>query len=337
MRLCQRRESNILAVDGTTRERPVPAPVRIGIVGAGAVGTACLFAMALRGSAREIVLVNRTPERARGAVADLQYGAVLGPAVALSAGSYADLRDAAIVVITAGVNEKTGGATDRHDPAGRLRLLGTNAGVYRDIVPQIVAAAPRALLLVVSDPPDPLADVARKAAGHDRVLSSGTFLDSLRFRFHLGARLGVDPRSVDAHVIGEHGTSQVYLWSTATVAGTPVVPSLLPQGSAAEVFRKAVEEEVRYANIDIIEGTGASQLGIGVVAARIVEIVANAEPAVVPIGSYREEYGVTLSLPSQIGRNGVLRVFRPPLGADEASGLEKSVAALRAALRSAGS
>lgn len=310
--------------------------MKIGIVGAGAVGTACMFAMALRGSAREIVLVNRTFERAKGAVIDLQYGAVLAPPVSLRAGHYADLRDAAIVVITAGANEKTGGATDRNDPAGRLRLLGTNARIYREMVPRIVAAAPQALLLVVTDPPDPLADVTRVSARHDRVLSAGTFLDSLRFRFHLGARLGVDPRTVQADVIGEHGTSQVYLWSSASVAGTPIVPALVPKSTSAGSFRDGVEEEVRFANINIIEGTGASQLGIGVVCARIAEIVRNGEPAVVPIGSYREEYGVTLSLPSQIGRNGAVRVLPPPLSAEEARGLEKSVAALRGALQSVG-
>ena len=137
--------------------------------------------------------------------------------------------------------------------------------VYRDIVPRIVAAAPDALLLVITDPPDPLADVARRMAGHDRVLSSGTFLDSLRFRFHLGQRLGVDPESVEAQVIGEHGTSQVYLWSTARVAGNAI--------AADDAFRREVEHDVRYANISIIEGTGASQLGIGVVAARIAEMI----------------------------------------------------------------
>lgn len=300
--------------------------MKIGIVGAGAVGNACMFAMALRGSAREVVLVNRSFERAKGAVIDLQYGAVLAPGVSLRAGSYADLRGAALVAITAGANERAGGATDRDDAAGRLRLLGTNARIYREIVPRIVAAAPAALLLVVTDPPDPLADVARSAAGHDRVLSSGTFLDSLRFRFHLGARLGVDPRAVEAQVIGEHGTSQVYLWSTASIAGKRI--------AAGDSFRKEVEEEVRYANINIIEGTGASRLGIGVVTARIAEIVVREEAAVVPIGSYREEYGVTLSLPSQIGRNGVSRVLMPPLAPDEAHALEKSAAALREALQS---
>jgi L-lactate dehydrogenase len=202
------------------------------------------------------------------------------------------------------------------------------------MVPRIVAAAPEALLLVVTDPPDPLADLARQIAGHGRVVSSGTFLDSLRLRFHLGKRLGVDPASVEAQVIGEHGTSQVYLWSTARVAGTPVIPVLLPQGMQAASFRSEVENEVRYANINIIEGTGASQLGIGVVAARIVEIVARDEALIVPIGSYNPDYGVTLSLPSRLGREGVTRVLMPALAADEAQALEKSAAALRRALQS---
>jgi L-lactate dehydrogenase len=300
--------------------------MKVGIVGAGAVGTACMFAMALRGSAREIVLVNRNYERARGAVADLQYGAVLAPAVSLRPGSYEDLRGAAIVAITAGANEKKGGATDRNDAAGRLRLLGTNASIYRSIIPEIIAAAPEALLLVVTDPPDPLADVARQIANHDRVLSSGTFLDSLRFRFHLGKRLGVDPKSVEAQVVGEHGTSQVYLWSSARVAGAPI--------EQASSFRREVEDEVRYANISIIEGTGASQLGIGVATARIVEIITRDEQVILPIGSYQKHYGATLSLPSLFGRNGLQKIMMPALTEAEAQALEESAATLRRALKS---
>ncbi len=300
--------------------------MKVGIIGAGAVGQACLFAMALRGSARHIVLVNRTHERARGAVADLQYGTVLGPAVALHAGNYDDLRGAGVVMITAGVNERDGGGADRNDPAGRLRLLGTNADIYRDIVPRIVAAAPEALLLVVTDPPDPLADLARRLAGHDRVLSSGTFLDSLRFRFHLGQKLGVDPKSVEAQVVGEHGTSQVYLWSTARVGGTPF--------AQPDALRREVEEEVRFANISIIEGIGASQLGIGVAAARIVEMIGRDERAVIPIGSYQEAFGATLSLPSRLGRDGAAEVLMPTLSEDEARALDESAATLRQAVAS---
>ena len=285
-----------------------------------------MFALTLRGSAREIVLVNRNYERARGAVADLQYGAVLAPHVSLRAGHYDDLRGAGVVMITAGANERQGGAVDRDDPTGRLRLLAGNATVYRDIVPRIVAAAPDALLLVVTDPPDPLADLARRISGHAGVLSSGTFLDSLRFRFHLARKLGVDPKSVEAQVIGEHGTSQVYLWSTARVAGTAIAQDA--------PVRQEVENDVRYANISIIEGTGASQLGIGVVAARIVEMIARNEDAVVPIGSFQERFGVTLSLPSRVGREGVTRVLMPALADDEARVLEDSAATLRRALQS---
>ena len=300
--------------------------MKVGVVGAGAVGTACMFAMALRGSAREIVLINRSHERARGAVTDLQYGAVLARPVSLRAADYNELRGAAIVMITAGANEKSGGATDRNDSAGRLNLLATNARVYRDVVPRIVAAAPDAILLVITDPPDPLADIARRIGGHDRVLSSGTFLDSLRFRWHLGNKLGLDPMSVEAQVVGEHGTSQVYLWSTAHVAGTAIAPDVR--------IRHEVEQDVRFANISIIEGTGASQLGIGVVAARIVEMIGRDEGAVVPIGSYQDKFGVTLSLPSRLGREGVTRVFMPAMTEDEARALDESAATLRRAVRS---
>ena len=110
-------------------------------------------------------------------------------------------------MITVGINEKSGGATDRNDPAGRLRLLDKNAEVYRQIIPQINAAAPDAVLLVVTDPPDPLAFLTRELAGHDRVLSTGTLLDSLRFRVHLGRKLKVAPADIEAQVLGEHGTS----------------------------------------------------------------------------------------------------------------------------------
>ena len=300
--------------------------MKVGVVGAGAVGTACMFAMALRGSAREIVLINRSHERARGAVTDLQYGAVLARPVSLRAADYDELRGAAIVMITAGANEKSGGATDRNDSAGRLNLLATNARVYRDVVPRIVAVAPDAILLVITDPPDPLADIARRIGGHDRVLSSGTFLDSLRFRWHLGNKLGLDPMSVEAQVVGEHGTSQVYLWSTAHVAGTAIAPDVR--------IRHEVEQDVRFANISIIEGTGASQLGIGVVAARIVEMIGRDEGAVVPIGSYQDKFGVTLSLPSRLGRDGVTKVFMPAMTEDEARALDESAATLRRAVRS---
>jgi L-lactate dehydrogenase len=168
--------------------------MKIGIVGTGSVGCACAMAATLRGSAREIVLVNRTRKTAEAVATDIRYGTPLGHKLDIFDGDYGDLQGAEVVLITSGVNEKTGGATDRTDPRGRLRLLEKNAEIYRDIIPRIVNATPRAVLLVVTDPPDPLADVARETSLGATVLSAGTYLDSQRFRIHLGKHFGVDRR-----------------------------------------------------------------------------------------------------------------------------------------------
>jgi L-lactate dehydrogenase len=290
------------------------------------------MATLMRGCASELVLVNRDRDRAKGMATDMGYGAPLSSPTRVTDGDYSDLAGAALVMITAGVNEKSGGATDRSDPLGRLRLLDRNAEVYRQIVPSITAAAPDAVLLVVTDPPDPLAYLTRELAGHDRVLSTGTLLDSLRFRVHLGRRLGVAPTDIEAQVLGEHGTSQIFHWSGARVGGVPIADALeqfsLLRG---DNVRTTIENEVRYANITIIEGIGASQYGIGMVCARIAEIVLRDERAVVPIGVYNSKYGVTLSLPSVVGRAGCLRVIDPPLSNDEQVGLKKCIETLHEA------
>src|SRR5712672_571050 len=303
--------------------------MKIGIVGAGKVGSACALAAVVRGSARNIVIVDRTRKRAKAVATDLLYGSPLGPKTEIVDGDYDDLADAALVMITAGINEKAGGATDRNDPQGRLRLLETNAEIYREIVPSIVGVAPQVVLLVVTDPPDPLADIARISAGHDRVLSTGTFLDSLRFRVHLAEYFEVDANQVEAQVVGEHGISQVFLWSTAHIAGVPISALIAERGETLDSVRKQVEKSVRYANITIIEGNDASQFGIGIVAARIAEIVLRDERAVIPIGSYNDRFGVTLSLPSIVGRSGVVRIFEPEMSAEEQQALALSAANLR--------
>jgi L-lactate dehydrogenase len=306
--------------------------MKLGIVGTGQVGCAIALAAVARGSAREIVLVNRTRKTAAAVATDIRYGTPLCDRVEISDVDYKGLEGAGVVLITSGVNERTGGAIDRSDPQGRLKLLDQNAGIYRQIVPQIVRAAPMAVLVAVTDPPDPLADIAREAAGHGRVLSTGTFLDSLRFRVHLGRHFGVSPADVEAQVIGDHGTSQVFLWSSARVGGVPVTSLLQPRGDKLDDLRTHIESDVRYANITIIEGHDASQYGIGLASIRIAEMVLRDEHAVIPIGSYQREVGVTLSLPSVIGSEGVVRVMQPVLSAGEESALKKSAENLRRAL-----
>jgi len=287
------------------------------------------------GTCREIVLVDRAAERAAGVAVDMRYAAPLSPVVEVRAGDYQDLVDAALVVITAGANEKAGGATDRADTQGRLRLLDTNAKIYADIVPRIVSVAPQAVLMVVTDPPDPLADLTRHLAGHNRVFSTGTLIDSLRFRVHLADRLRVRPLDVQAMVVGEHGTSEVLLWSSATVGGIPALELLGNNGQSLDAVRKDIEEGIRYANITIIEGTGASQYGIGAVSARLVEAVLRDERAVLPVAAYHPDFDVTLSLVSVLGAGGVVQMHRPRMSPQEHAALDQSVSTLREATRRA--
>ena len=305
----------------------------MGIIGVGNVGAAIAMAAASRAEIRDIVLLDRNHARAKAVATDMHYAAALSPLVMVRAGDYADLADAGLAIITAGLNEKEGGATDRSDPAGRLRLLAPNAKIFEDIVPRLVKAAPQATILVATDPPEPLVDVARALAGHDRVLGTSTFLDSLRFRLHVAERLGVHPGSVEANVVGEHGTSSVFLWSSARVGGMALSALLDRRKIAFESFRQAVEQDVRFANITIIEGIGASQYGIGIVSARVAEAILRDERAVFPAGAYNPSFGATVSLPSVVGRAGVIEVLEPEMSDDERHALERSAERLRQTVR----
>jgi L-lactate dehydrogenase len=308
---------------------------KVGVVGVGAVGQACAFALALRGSARDIVLVDKVDERATAVATDMRYGTPLSPALEITAGDWADLSGAGVVLICAGLNEKSGGATDRDDPRGRLKLLEPNASIYRDVVPRIVEVAPDAVLVAVTDPPDPLADLTRALAGHERVLSTGTVIDTLRLRVHLAAELGVHASAIEGLVVGEHGTSQVILWSSVRVAGTPLADALglrYPDRPLGQL-RAQVEREVRFANIRIIEGNDASRFGIGAVCARITEAILRDERVVLPVAAHRERYGVTIALPTILGREGAAGDLEPRMSDDEHRRFEHSVTTLRDAAR----
>ena len=309
--------------------------MKVGVVGAGAVGAATVLSLIQRGGMfRELVVLDLDRKRAEGVAVDTRYATPLSPTVDVRAGDYDALAGAELVIITAGVNEKAGGATDRGDSEGRRRLLDTNAEVYRDVVPKVVAATPDAVLMVVTDPPDPLADLTRRLAGHDRVFSTGTLIDSLRFRVHLAERLHIRPRDVQAMVVGEHGTSEVLLWSSARVSGIPVLDLLRDGDQPIDELKERIENDIRYANITIIEGTGASQYGIGAVSARLAEAVLRDEGAVLPVAAYSPAYDVTLSLVSVLGAGGVQRMYEPAMTGEERAALERSAGILRDAARS---
>lgn len=306
--------------------------MKIGVVGVGAVGSACAFALSQRAFAHEIVLVDRTRARATAVATDIRYGVPVFNRLDIRDGDYQDLAGAGLVMITAGVNEASGGATDRGDADGRLRLLETNAQVLRDITPKIVEAAPEAVLLVVTDPPDPLADIVRTIARHEYVLSTGTYLDSLRFRVHLAAMFDVDPLAIEAQVLGEHGTSEVFVWSGVRIAGIPLDRLIADRGFSAADYQAQIERDVRYANITIIEGNKASQYGISMVSARIAEMILRDERIVIPIGSYTDRHKITLSLPRVVGAGGVIETLEPMLSPAEESGLHQSAEKLRRSL-----
>ncbi|MBI4547088.1 MAG: lactate dehydrogenase [Ignavibacteriae bacterium] len=304
--------------------------MKVGIIGVGFVGTACAKAMLLRGSCREVVLIDlpKCEQHTRGVCNDLSHGEPLCPATRLTVGGYSDLRDASVVVITAGFNEKKGGATDRKDPWGRQKLLSKssslplgNADVYRDVVPQIVSQSSSVPIVVVTDPPDSLGDVAReeirKRNAMNPIVSTGTFLDTLRFRIQIAQELGCSARSVDAYVIGEHGKTQVYVWSSVRIGGIPISELIPPKYANAAEFRRVVERAVIDANIDIIDATDASQHGIGIVTTRIVEAILRDERFVAPVGTWHKEFGVTLSLPSVVGKGGVVEVLKRPAPSTE--------------------
>ncbi len=298
--------------------------MKVGIVGVGAVGTSCAKSMLLRGSCNEIVLLDLNKRRAKGVATDLSHGELLCPPTRVIPGSYKDLTEASIVIVTAGINEQSGKATDRRDKLGRLRLLPHNAGIYNEIIPRIADSSPEAIILVVTDPPDPLAEVARKLTKTNPIISSGTYLDTLRFRVQLARRLKCHPSSVDALVLGEHGTSQVYIWSSAQVGGEAILDYVRRRKWDVKRFQSKVENAVKFANINIIKGTGASQHGIGIVTARLVEAILRDERLVAPVGVHQKKYNVTLSLPAIIGNGGVLKILAPALSVQESNALAKS-------------
>ncbi len=305
--------------------------MKVGVVGVGSVGTACAMALLQRGTAREIVLVNRDERRATAVATDMRYGVPVLSPVDIRQGSYDDLAGADLVMITAGVNEKNGGATDKSDPEGRLRLLDMNVPVYREVVPEVARAAPNAVLMIVTDPPDPLTDLTRQLVGHDRVFGAGTMIDSLRFRTHVAERLSVNVDSVYAMVIGEHGTSEVFLWSSIRVGGLSFEEACAEAGLPTEGVRKGIEDDVRFANITIIEGNNASQYGIGIVCARLAQAVLRDEKMIFPVGNFHVEYGLTLSLPSVLGKSGVEHSFLPTMNESERAQFQHCLEQLKAA------
>ncbi|GAA4013856.1 L-lactate dehydrogenase [Deinococcus rubellus] len=300
--------------------------MKVGVVGAGLVGATAAFAMVLRGSCSELVMVDKNERRAEAEAADISHAAPMSHAVRVSSGGYEQLNGARVVVLAAGVNQKPG--------ESRLDLLARNAAVFRDVVPQVARAAPDAVLLVATNPVDVLTTLTARLLAHSSaqpVIGSGTVLDSARFRSLLAERSGLDPQNVHGYVIGEHGDSEVLAWSGVSVAGQSLGEFLKGRGILFDdVFRSEIDAAVRGAAAKIIAGKQATSYGIGAALARITEAVLRDRRSVLTV-SAAAPGDVAYSLPRVVGGAGVLETLMPKLDASEQEALERSVAVIREA------
>lgn len=318
---------------GLTPPAPREAPStgsKLAVVGAGAVGSSVAYAALLRGSARTIALYDLKTEKVNAEVLDLVHGSPLASAAHVIGGDdVACVAGADVVVITAGAAQKPGQT--------RLDLAETNVGILRSLMPQLLEQAPDAVYVLVTNPCDVLTVAALEISGlpAGRVLSSGTVLDTSRLRSLLSLLTGVSARSIHATMIGEHGDSEFGLWSTATIGQVPLREYRGLDGRPA-FTRELLDElgqQVAGAAYRVIQGKGATNLAIGVCAARIVEAVLDDEHAVLPVSSLFEGdqgiSGVAMSMPSVVGRGGVIRRLEAPLDEHEQQLLHASAETLR--------
>ena len=301
---------------------------KVGIVGAGMVGSAAAYALALTGTAGEIVLVDRNAARALAEAEDIAHAVPFASATRVTSGDYDSLAGADVVILAAGVSQQPGET--------RLALLGRNAAVFAEVIAAVQAVAPDAILLVASNPVDIMTDIATRLSGlpPERVIGSGTILDTARFRSLLGAHLGIAPQSVHAYVLGEHGDSEVLAWSCVRAGATPIRSFAAQVGAAiTEDVVARIDDGVRRAAYRIIAGKGATWYGIGAGLSRIVRAVARDEQAVLSVSMLRPMVlgvrDVALSVPRVVGRAGVTVDLMPDLDSGETAALIASAEVLR--------
>jgi L-lactate dehydrogenase len=308
--------------------------MKIGIVGAGLVGSTTAYALIMRGVGREIILVDKDSNRAQAEADDLFHAVPFAHALTVAAGDYADLKGCRLVVIAAGVGQLPGET--------RLELLARNAAVFREVVPNILKHAPDAILLVATNPVDVMTHLAARYArdsglASSRVIGSGTTLDTARFRALLGLHLGIDPQHVHAHVLGEHGDSEVLAWSSVTIAGLTLDDYSAQVGKPLNsTARDEIDQGVRRAAYSIIDGKGATYYGIGSAIARIAEIILRDQRATLTVCTPLPEIlgvaQVTVSMPNLLGGNGVIQTLSQTLDSKEEKALKASAQVVKEAI-----
>ncbi len=302
--------------------------MKIGVVGAGMVGSSAAYAMALQGTVREIVLVDQNAAFAQAQAEDISHAVPFVSTTVVRSGDYEDLVGAGVVIIAAGVNQQPG--------ESRLNLLERNAQVFRTVISHIMRVVPDAILVIASNPVDVMTDVATRLSGLPpcRVIGSGTILDTARFRSLLANYLETSPQAVHAYVLGEHGDSEVLAWSNARIGSVPLLSFAQQRGKPInDAVLAKIDDGVRNAAARIIRGKGSTYFGIGAGLARIVKAISADQRDILSVSSVTEEIAgvrsVAASVPRVIGAQGIIMDLVPELDSKEHDALHRSASLLR--------
>lgn len=302
---------------------------KCGVIGVGFVGATCAYTLAVSGLFSEVVLVDMNRKKAEGEAADINHGVSFAKPCFVRAGEYADLAECGLIIIAAGANQKPGET--------RVELLHRNRVILSSIMEQLTAVNQNAVLLIVSNPVDVLTCMAQQLSGlpAGHVIGSGTVLDTARLKYLVGQKLGVDSRNVHAFIIGEHGDSELAVWSSANISGVDLDDYCRITGiTDPSAMLHQIYEDVRDAAYSIIESKGATYYGIGMAVRRIAEAIVRDEHSVLPVSSMIQGHygvdGICLGLPSIVGKNGVESVLDIPLSTEELSRLQSSAQKMKA-------
>lgn len=318
-------------------ERTTHKTSKVSIVGAGAVGSTMAYAALMRGSARTVALYDIDAAKVKAEVLDLSHGIQFMPmAEVIGSDDIEVCRDSDIIMVTAGAKQKPGQT--------RIDLAGATISLVSKILPQLMEVAPNATYVMVTNPVDVVTYAALKMSGlpREQLFGSGTVLDSSRLRYVLARELGVAVQNVHAYMAGEHGDTEIPLWSSATIGGVPLLdwPGIGGRGPLTVGQRDAIAREVVTSAYSIIEGKGATNYAVALAGSRIIEAILKDENRVLPVSTLVDDYyGITdvcLSIPSVVGAQGAREQLRVPLSNDEYDGLKRSATQLREVARQFG-
>jgi len=301
---------------------------KVVVIGCGFVGAACSFGIMQSGLFSEMVLIDADKAKAEGEALDISHGVPFAKPMKIYAGDYDDIKNASLIIVTAGANQKEGET--------RLDLVKKNISIFKSIIPEIKKRDYKGILLIVANPVDILTTVAQKLSGmpENRVFGSGTVLDSARLKYELGNHLNVDSRSVHAFIIGEHGDSEIAAWSSVNISGVPLNKFCEMRGHFDhENSMKKIAQDVKNSAYEIISKKRATYFGVAMAVKRICEAIIRDEKSILSVSSMMHgQYGIdgiSLSMPAIVGKDGVETLVPIQLNESEVVALQKSAKTLQ--------